>query len=42
MHIRTNAAQITAHIEKQAFLKVIYEGFYKVYNPKAADRLGVV
>lgn len=40
--IRTNAAQISAHIEKQAFLKVIYEGFYKVYNPKAADRLGVV
>jgi predicted helicase len=24
------------------FLKVIYEQFYKVYNPKAADRLGVV
>ncbi len=40
--IRTNAAQITAHAEKQKFLKVIYEGFYKVYNPKAADRLGVV
>jgi predicted helicase len=40
--IRANAAQITAHVEKQTFLKVIYEGFYKVYNPKAADRLGVV
>jgi hypothetical protein len=27
---------------KQTFLKVIYENFYKVYNTKAADRLGVV
>ena len=40
--IRANAAQITSHAEKQTFLKAIYEGFYKVYNPKAADRLGVV
>jgi predicted helicase len=40
--IRTAAAQIATHHEKQSFLKVIYEGFYKVYNPKAADRLGVV
>ena len=36
------AAQIGSHHEKQTFLKVIYENFYKVYNPKAADRLGVV
>ncbi|MEX0409072.1 type ISP restriction/modification enzyme [Aquibium sp. LZ166] len=40
--IRANAAQINSHHEKQTFLKVIYENFYKVYNPKAADRLGVV
>ncbi|MEO6563942.1 MAG: type ISP restriction/modification enzyme, partial [Nitrosospira sp.] len=40
--IRAAAAQISSHNEKQAFLKVIYENFYKVYNPKAADRLGVV
>lgn len=40
--IRANAAQITSHAQKQTFLKVIYETFYKVYNPKAADRLGVV
>lgn len=40
--IRSAAASITAHQEKQKFLKVIYENFYKVYNPKAADRLGVV
>ena len=40
--IRAAAAQIGSHHEKQTFLKVIYEGFYKSYNPKAADRLGVV
>jgi len=40
--IKSNAALITSHAEKQKFLKVIYENFYKVYNPKAADRLGVV
>lgn len=40
--INSNAALITSHHEKQTFLKVIYENFYKVYNPKAADRLGVV
>jgi hypothetical protein len=40
--ISAAAAQIERHHEKQAFLKVIYENFYKVYNVKAADRLGVV
>jgi predicted helicase len=40
--IRSAAASISAHSEKQRFLKVIYENFYKVYNPDAADRLGVV
>lgn len=40
--IHANAAQISRHTEKQTFLKVIYENFYKVYNPDAADRLGVV
>jgi len=40
--IRAAAVQISSHHEKQTFLKVIYENFYKVYNPKAADRLGVV
>jgi hypothetical protein len=40
--IRANAAAISSHSEKQGFLKAIYENFYKVYNPKAADRLGVV
>lgn len=40
--IRANAALITSHSEKQNFLKVIYENFYKVYDKKKADRLGVV
>lgn len=40
--INATAAQIADHHEKQKFLKVVYEVFYKSYNPKAADRLGVV
>jgi predicted helicase len=40
--INSAAAGIADHHEKQKFLKVLYEQFYKVYNPKAADRLGVV
>lgn len=40
--IRQAAAGIADHHEKQRFLKAIYENFYKVYNPKLADRLGVV
>ena len=37
--IRSAAALVSSHQEKQKFLKVIYENFYKVYNKKAADRL---
>lgn len=40
--INAAAAGIADHHEKQNFLKVVYETFYKSYNPKAADRLGVV
>jgi predicted helicase len=40
--IRRAATEISTHHEKQAFLKAVYENFYKVYNPKAADRLGVI
>src|ERR1051326_3825556 len=39
--IKRAATSVPSHQEKQKFLKVIYENFYKVYNPKAADRLGV-
>jgi predicted helicase len=40
--IRRTAANIYNHQEKQKFLKALYENFYKAYNPKAADRLGIV
>ncbi|MDJ1483121.1 N-6 DNA methylase [Cytophagaceae bacterium YF14B1] len=41
-YIKAQAAAIADHHEKQNFLKIIYENFYKAYNPKGADRLGVV
>ena len=40
--ISATAKNIVDHHEKQKFLKIIYENFYKNYNPKAADRLGVI
>ncbi|MEI6822588.1 MAG: type ISP restriction/modification enzyme, partial [Bacteroidota bacterium] len=40
--ITSSAASLSDHHEKQKFLKVLYENFYKAYNPKGADRLGVV
>ena len=40
--IRRTSSQITSNREKQNFLKAVYENFYKVYNPKAAERLGIV
>lgn len=40
--IRQSASGIANHHEKQHFLKAIYKDFYTVYNPKLADRLGVV
>jgi len=40
--IESTASVIEGHSEKQGFLKGLYENFYKVYNPLAADRLGVV
>lgn len=36
------AAHIANHREKQKFLKLIYQDFYKIYNPDAADTLGVI
>lgn len=40
--IKSAAALVSSHHEKQNFLKIIYENFYKVYDKKKADRLGVV
>ncbi len=39
--IKAAASNIQDHHEKQKFLKVLYELFYRTYNPKAADRLGI-
>lgn len=39
--IQKTASQIANHGEKQHFLRGVYESFYRAYNPKAADRLGV-
>ncbi len=40
--LNAQASSVADHHEKQKFLKVVYENFYKVYNPKGADKLGVV
>jgi predicted helicase len=40
--IKSAAALVSSHHEKQKFLKLIYENFYKIYDKKKADRLGVV
>jgi predicted helicase len=40
--IKAQAGQYTDHHSKQDFLKVMYEQFYKAYNPKGADKLGIV
>lgn len=40
--IKAEASRIQNHHEKQQFLKVVYENFYKAYNPKGADKLGIV
>ena len=40
--IQQAAVNIVNHHEKQQFLKVVYETFYKAYNPAGADRLGIV
>ncbi len=40
--LNAHASKVADHHEKQKFLKVVYENLYKVYNPKGADKLGVV
>lgn len=40
--IRLSAARTPTSADKQDFLKHIYEDFYSAYNPKDADKLGVV
>ncbi len=40
--IRLAATKTLTSKEKQDFLKQVYEDFYSAYNPKDADKLGVV
>lgn len=40
--IKSAASNIYDHHEKQRFLKVFYETFYRAYNLQAADRLGII
>ncbi|MEY4937052.1 MAG: hypothetical protein RIS64_3411, partial [Bacteroidota bacterium] len=40
--IAAAARRFQGHTEKQTFLKKVYENFYKAYNPKGADKLGIV
>lgn len=40
--IKQAASSIADHAEKQKFLKVIYETFYRAYNRKGAEALGIV
>jgi predicted helicase len=40
--IRQAAASTVTSQEKQTFLKQVYEDFYTAYNPKNADKLGIV
>jgi predicted helicase len=40
--IKAAASNIADHHEKQKFLKVFYENFYKAYSPAKADRLGII
>ncbi|MDD1422864.1 N-6 DNA methylase, partial [Dolichospermum sp. ST_sed1] len=41
LSIKRAASNIANHNEKQKFLKALYENFYRIYNHKAADRLGI-
>jgi predicted helicase len=40
--IAISARTLNSHNDKQFFLKKVYENFYKAYNPKGADKLGIV
>ncbi|MDM8564698.1 N-6 DNA methylase [Candidatus Halobeggiatoa sp. HSG11] len=40
--IKSHSLALTDYKEKQKFLNTLYENFYKAYNPKKADKLGIV
>jgi predicted helicase len=40
--IKSHSTALQDYREKQTFLNSLYENFYKAYNPKRADKLGIV
>ncbi len=40
--IQLHSVALKDYREKQTFLNALYENFYKAYNPKRADKLGIV
>jgi predicted helicase len=40
--IKTHSVYLKGYREKHQFLNALYESFYKAYNPKRADKLGIV
>jgi predicted helicase len=40
--IKSHSKALSDYREKQSFLNALYENFYKAYNPKRADKLGIV
>ncbi|TAD99077.1 MAG: DNA methyltransferase, partial [Bacteroidetes bacterium] len=40
--IKAHSTALHTHEQKQDFLKIVYENFYQAYNPKSADKLGIV
>ena len=40
--IKSHSLALNDYKEKQKFLNTLYENFYKAYNPKRADKLGIV
>ena len=42
MMLKNQATRLETSSDRQDFLKAFYEDFYKAYNPKTADKLGIV
>jgi len=40
--IKAHSLALRDYKEKQRFLNVLYENFYRAYNPKRADKLGII
>ncbi len=40
--LKTQATQLETASDRQDFLKTLYQDFYQAYNPKSADKMGIV